>query len=72
MEGGESRIETLIQDVSRILEQAENGKEACKERFSKEVEKQEQEYMDIISNHFEALYESCRSVWFLTDVSLIA
>ena len=54
-------METLIQDVSRILEQAENGKEACKERFSKEVEKQEQE-----------LYESCRSVWFLTDVSLIA
>ena len=55
-------MEALIQDVSRILEHAENGMEACKEQLPKDVEKQEQEYINMISNHFEALYESCRSV----------
>lgn len=62
-------MESLIQDVSRIMEQAENGKEAWKERSSQDVKKQESESMDLISNNCELLYECCHSVESLTAIS---
>ena len=62
-------MESLIQDVSRIIEQAENGKGVWMERSSQDVKKQESESMDLISNHFELLYESCHSVESLTAIS---